>query len=442
MITRLAVQCRNDPPMRILHLSPTDIQGGAARGAYGLHQALRAAGVDSQMLVLRKYGDDPSVHRHATCGGRIGAGLRDRLDRAPLQLYRWERENWWTVGWLPYRVRDAVDRLAPDLVHLHGVGRGAAPIESLAQLGAYPLVWTLRDLWVLTGGCHYTSGCERYLVGCGTCPQLGSRNSADLSRWQWNRKRRAWRDVRVAYVGLSQWIADCARRSPLTFGNDVSVIPNGIDTDRFAPSGRDAGRQAWDLPRDKRVILFGALHCMTDPRKGFAYFREAIGRLAAERRLHGAVAVVFGNEGEGPDLGIETRYLGMIRSDDELARLYGAADVMVVPSTEEGFGKTAAEAMACGTPVVGFDNTGLPDIVDHRQNGYLADRISGEALAEGIAWSLETLARDGSIRDRARTKILRAFAAASVAARYAELYRQRIAQHGRGRNEHATAMSA
>ncbi|MBL8705601.1 MAG: glycosyltransferase, partial [Rhodospirillales bacterium] len=110
--------------MRILHLSPTDTQGGAARGAYGLHQALRATGIDSRMLVLRKYSDDPSVHSQATCGGRIGAGLRDRLDRVPLQLYRWERENWWTVGWLPYRIRNAVDRLAPDLVHLHGVGRG------------------------------------------------------------------------------------------------------------------------------------------------------------------------------------------------------------------------------------------------------------------------------------------------------------------------------
>lgn len=436
------MHCRNDLPMRILHLSPTDTQGGAARGAYGLHQALRGIGVDSQMLVLRKYGDDPSVHGHATCGGRIGAGLRDRLDRIPLQLYRWERENWWTVGWLPFRVRDAVDRLAPDLVHLHGVGRGAAPIESLAQLDAYPLVWTLRDLWVLTGGCHYTSGCERYLAGCGMCPQLGSRNGADLSRWQWSRKRRAWSDIRVAHVGLSHWIADCARRSPLTFGNDVSVIPNGIDTDRFAPTGRDAGRQAWNLPRNKRVILFGALHCLTDPRKGFAYFRDALGRMAAEQALGDAIAVVFGNEGDGPDLGIETRYLGTIRYDADLARLYGAADVMVVPSTEEGFGKTAAEAMACGTPVVGFDNTGLPDIVDHRQNGYLADHLSAEALAEGITWALDALARDPSIRSRARAKILRAFGAASVAERYAALYCQRIAQHGKEPSNRVAAMSA
>ncbi|MBL8703702.1 MAG: glycosyltransferase, partial [Rhodospirillales bacterium] len=364
------------------------------------------------------------------------------LDRVPLQLYRWERENWWTVGWLPYRIRNAVDRLAPDLVHLHGVGRGAAPIESLAQLAAYPLVWTLRDLWVLTGGCHYTAGCERYLAGCGACPQLGSRSSADLSRWQWTRKQRAWSDIRIAYVGLSQWIADCARRSPLTFGNDVSVIPNGIDTDRFATADRAAGRQAWDLPRGKQIVLFGALHCTTDPRKGFAHFREAIGRLAAGHRLRDAVAVVFGNDGEGPDLGIETRYLGTIRSDDDLARLYGAADVMVVPSTEEGFGKTAAEAMACGTPVVGFDNTGLPDIVDHGQNGYLADRLTGEALARGIDWTLEALARDPSIRHRARAKILRAFGAATVAGRYAELYRRRIALHDSDPQRRAAAISA
>lgn len=431
MITIISSHCRNDPRMRVLHLSPTDTQGGAARGAYGLHRALRAIGVDSQMLVLRKYSDDPTVHSRATCAGRIGAGLRDRLDRAPLRLYRWERENWWTVGWLPYHVRPAVDRLEPDVIHLHGVGRGAAPIELLAELGDYPLVWTLRDLWAVTGGCHYTAGCERYVSGCGICPQLGSRSSADLSRWQWKRKQRAWSDVKVAYVGLSRWIADCARRSPLTFSNDVTVIPNGIDTERFAPLAAETGRRAWNLPHGKRLILFGALHALTDPRKGFAHFRDALTHLA-DAGLTDAVAVVFGNDHDGPPLGIETRYLGRLRSDRKLAELYAAADLMVVPSTEEGFGKTAAEAMACGTPVVGFDNTGLPDIVDHRSNGFLAARIAPDALAEGITWTLETLDRDPSIRERARSKILRAFDAESVARRYGDLYRRQIARKGAG----------
>lgn len=424
-----ALQCGEDRAMRILHLSPTDTQGGAARGAFGLHQSLRAIGVDSHMLVHRKYGDDSSVHAREGRSSRLIAGLRDRLDRVPLRFYRWDRENWWTVGWLPYTVRAAIDRFAPDAVHLHGVGWGAAPIEALAQLRKYPLIWTLRDLWVLTGGCHYTSGCDRYRTGCGACPQLGSRRTGDISQWQWARKQRAWRDVPVAYVGLSRWIADCARESPLTFGNEVCVIPNGIDTRAFAPADVAASRARWQIGPDKRVILFGALHCTTDPRKGFAYFRDALRQLAASGGAERCVAVVFGNEGDGPNLGVETRYLGMIRSDADLASLYAAADLMAVPSIEEGFGKTAAEAMACGTPVVGFDNTGLPDIVDHRENGYLAGRLTGEALAEGIAWTLHETAKAPSIRARARDKILRAFGAEHVARRYADLYRRQIAAY-------------
>lgn len=415
--------------MRIVHVSPADIQGGAARGAYGLHRALRDLGLDSIMLVQRKYSDDASVVAKRGERGKVVAGLRERLDRLPLNFYRWEQENWWTVGWMPYDLRDAVDRLAPDLLHFHGAGRGAAPIETLAQLRRYPMVWTLRDLWALTGGCHYTSGCERYLEGCGTCPQLGSRNTADLSRWHWARKQRAWRDLPVAFVGLSEWMADCARRSPLTGRYPITVIPNGIDTTRFHPEAKATYRADLGLPQDKWIVLYGAMHATTDPRKGFRQLRDAAAQLARtawRERLH---VVVFGNDDTPPPFDLPTTYLGRISGDAMLARLYATADAMVVPSIEEAFGKTAAEAMACGTPVVGFANTGLLDIVDHRVNGYLAETGSAPDLARGIVWTIQQAAEDPAIGERARAKILRDFDSRTVARRYERLYRDWIAEH-------------
>jgi len=149
--------------MRVVHLSTTDVQGGAARGAYWLHRALADAGVDSQMLVGRKYSDDDSVHSLSGFLAPMRERVRNALDHLPLRTYQKTEEAFWTVGWLPRRVKNAVAALKPDIVHLHWTGGGFMPIDALATL-PYPLVWTLRDMWAFTGGCHYTAGCDRYEV--------------------------------------------------------------------------------------------------------------------------------------------------------------------------------------------------------------------------------------------------------------------------------------
>jgi glycosyltransferase involved in cell wall biosynthesis len=419
--------------MRVLHLSPTDTEGGAARGVYQLHCGLRAAGVDSLMLVQRRFSDDPSVVTRPFAG-RLFNALYERLDRLPLRLYDWTHENWWTVGWLPFDLRGAVNRLKPDIVQFHWIGHGAAPIRTVRRLRHYPIVWTLRDMWALTGGCHYSGDCEKFLEGCGACPQLGSRRAFDISRWQWHRKHRAWRDISIDYVGLSNWIAGYARRSPLTAGNRVSVIPNGIDLDCFSPGNQAAARAAWDLPQDKRIILFGALFGtffgVAEQRKGFEYLREALKMLAAQGWAEHATAVVFGADEGDLDGGLDVRYVGRVRDDRSLASLYAAADVMVVPSLQENFGKTAAEALACGTPVAAFANSGLLDIVDHRQNGYLAQNGSAEDLARGIAWCIGEVGKDDRLRRQARRKAVEAFDIRSVVERYVSLYEGILGRRG------------
>lgn len=419
--------------MRVLHISPTDTDGGAAKGAYKLHRALLAAGADSLMLVQRKYSDDPSVltHRSVEGGivnGVIYEGVRDRLDRLPLRFYDWRRQNWWTVGWLPLDIRSTIDRLKPDVVQLHWAGRGSAPIKLLSRLRAYPIIWTLRDMWPLTGGCHYSGGCEKFLTGCGACPQLGSKAGFDISRWQWRRKYRAWKGVPITYVALSNWMAEYARRSPLTLDNEITVIPNGVEIERYAPIDKSFARSVWHLPTDKRIVMFGALNSTTDPRKGFAYLRKALRILARKGWADHALAVVFGANAGDPKIGMEVRYVGHLHDDISLALLYACADVMVVPSEEENFGKIAVEAMACGVPVTAFANTGQFDIVDHRINGYLAKNLSVTDLARGIAWCLEEGAKDQGLMHRARDKVARCFDIRDIADRYLTLYGQLIKQ--------------
>ncbi|SMF58975.1 Glycosyltransferase involved in cell wall bisynthesis [Tistlia consotensis] len=411
--------------MRVLHLSTFDIRGGAARGTYWLHQALERRGVESRMLVGRKYGSDASVSEPPRPLNRVVNALRGRLDTLPLRRYRPTGESFWTLGWLPDRIDSAIDALDPEIVHLHWTGGGFLSIESLARLKR-PVVWTLRDMWAFTGGCHYTAGCERYALACGRCPQLRSDREADLSRRLWRLKQSSWRDVDLWLVPISSWLADCLERSGLFPDTPVEVIPNGIDTGAFRPTDRAEAKAAWDLPADRRHILFGAVDATDDVRKGFHHMVEAARLLARQCWSKRAELVVFGGEAPSDlaDCGLPIRSVGRVDDDAALARLYSASDVMVVPSEQEAFGKTLVEAMACGTPVVAFASGGPLDIVEHGRSGYLAGLGKVEELARGIAWCLEDPARNAALGRSARVRAEREFEIEAVAGRYQSLYHQ------------------
>lgn len=410
---------------RILHLSGTDTQGGAARGSYWLHRALVDGGTDSRMLVDRKFSDDETVKAPAN-GNAVIRRLRAMAERAPLASYRPTGESFWSTNWVPSLAVRAVRNETPDIVHIHWGGGGFLPVEAVARFGC-PVVWTLRDMWPFTGGCHYTAGCDFFRTGCGACPQLRSTNENDLSRKVFNRKRDAWQDSEIWPVPISKWLADEARSSPLFHGRPMEIIPNGLDTERFRPSDRNAARREWHLPLERKLILFGALHATTDTRKGFSELCDAIRQLARDGAPDRYMLVVFGaDESDGmKSLGIDVVAVGNIADDRRIATLYAAADVMVTPSLQEAFGKTLIEAMACATPVVAFDHGGPADIVEHKRSGYLARPFEAADLAAGIAWCLDGDERLKILRRHARERVERYYDICVVARQYTDLY-QRI----------------
>lgn len=412
--------------MKVLHLSTTDIRGGAARGAFWLHQSLRGMGVESSMLVERKYSDDDNVVEANGFMSRINGRMRAELDKLPLRFYRKTNESFWTVGWMRNRIEREVRNFAPDIVHLHWTGGGYIPVQELRLLD-YPLVWTLRDMWAFTGGCHYSAGCERYVVGCGQCPQLRSTTDEDLSRKMWRRREAEWRDVDLWLVPISNWLADCVRQSPLFKDARVQVIPNGLDTSRFHPIDPRTARAIWGLDPAQRYILYGALGATRDPRKGFGHLVEALRQLAARGWRERAEVVVFGDiePTKAPDLGLRTHYVGEVFDDSKLAALYSSADVMVVPSLQEAFGKTLIEGMACGTPIVAFDHGGPADIVEHGRTGYLARPFCTSDLADGIAWCLSDGRLTQELGERAQCRARDDYRIEVVAEQYRSLY-QRI----------------
>jgi glycosyltransferase involved in cell wall biosynthesis len=256
---------------------------------------------------------------------------------------------------------------------------------------------------------------------------LGSRSERDLSRAVWLRKRHAWRDLDITAVAPSRWLAGEARRSSLFRDRRVEVIPYGIDTTVFKPMDGAAARDLLNLPQDGTFVMFGAHD--DSPRKGMGLLVDALRRLSAKRHPRIA-ALVAGPRSltAGLDVGMPVHALGRLRDPYAMAAVYSAADVVVVPSAFENLPLVGLEAMACGTPVVGFDaDTGIVDIVDHEDNGYLAAAEDTEDLARGIEWAVADPERHARLSGAARAKAEREYTLAMSARRYADLFAEVLA---------------
>ena len=377
------------------------------------------------MLVARRFSTDPTIH--LTGPKPIAHAqhiLRRYLDKRPLAAYP---RGGLSPAVVSAQVEPTLRRLQPDLVHLHWVADGFIRPEQLATW-RLPLVWTLRDHWAMTGGCHMPpitlEMCRRYEQCCGACPALESQDEDDLSRQGWRRKQRAYSICDLTVVGISAWIANSARQSSLLGQFPIEVIPNTIDTDLCTPQNTSHTRHMLGLPMGDRIVLFGALDAVRDKRKGYQLLVDALRQLSQTWPGQPLRLVVFGSaEGTGNEnLPYPITFLGHITDDRRLTSIYSAADVAVFPSLIEPFGKTGAEALACGTPVVAFEDTGLADVTEHQVCGYLAPYGDSAGIAAGIQYVLEDADRLDRLSQNARKRAVELFSFANVAARYQALY--------------------
>ncbi|MCL1467694.1 glycosyltransferase family 4 protein [Argonema galeatum] len=413
--------------MKVLHLTSSRLDSGAGRGAYSLHKALQSVGVESNMLVAIKTNDDSSVYSTASKIEKLIPNIRGYIESLPLYAYPQRQRYVFSPSWLPTNMERKMQKFNPDLVNLHWVCRGFLNPSNLPKFNK-PIIWTLRDMWAFTGGCHYTEGCQNYLSSCGNCPYLNSGKENDLSRNVWKRKLKHWENLNITIVALSHWLADCAKQSSLFKNKRVEVIHNALDAAKFKPLPKKFVRKILGLPQDKKIILYGAIEALTDKRKGFQYLEIALQQLAQNGYNENAEVVIFGSSKpeNAPDLGMPITYMGRLHDDISLALVYAAADVSIVPSIQEAFGKTAMESLACGTPVVSFDSTGLKDIVEHEKNGYRATCFSADDLAKGIAWVLQDEQRWQVLSHRAREKVEQEFTLDIQARSYLQLYQEAL----------------
>lgn len=421
--------------VQVLHLSTNDIIGGAARAAYRLHQGLcRHQGTESFMLVRRRDSTDGGVLRFLPSrklSDRIRRRLRKwRIDRdfSRYEESRPEGAERFSDDRSQYGT-ELTEQIPPcDVINLHWVGEFVdygALFRMLPE--EVPVVWTLHDMNPFTGGCHYDQGCDRYVGRCGACPQLGSTEEYDLSRQIYVRKKAALSEMstdRVQIVADSHWLAQEAQRSSLLGRFPVSVIHYGLDLDTFAPREHALARSVLGVPPEAEVLLFVSAS-VENSRKGFSLLVQALTGIEGLPNLF-LLSVGGGKPGFPSRLAHE--HLGRVGNDRFLSLIYSAADVFVIPSLQEAFGQTALEALACGTPVVGFDVGGIPDMVRPGITGLLARVGSVDELRDAIAGLLgDPVARE-AMAENCRRIAVEEYALEVQARRYIELYEKVLSE--------------
>lgn len=425
--------------MRILHVNASNISGGAGRAAYRLHTGLRRLGQDSSIFVPRGQINDPSVmvfESPMAMPSRARRFLRRQRINRSFGRYRETRPQ----GYEPFsddRTQHGatVTRQLPpcEVVNLHWIAGFLDYSSFFTQVPqTTPVVWTLHDMNAFTGGCHYDDGCSRWMHGCGACPQLGSHDERDLSHQVWARKRAALAsgpNDRLRIVTPSRWLAQQARRSPLLRRFSVTVIPNGLDTDIFAPRGRREARPSLGIPLEANVILFVA-QSATKRRKGFSLLARAL------TGLDEVLAPLLISLGKGnPQVGgsLPHLHLGHVKHNRLVALAYNVADLFVIPSLQDNLPNTVLESLACGTPVVGFDVGGIPDMVRPGMTGLLAPVGHVDALREAIQTLLEKPVARTQMSANCRRVAVGEYALEVQARRYVELYREMLDDaHGSG----------
>lgn len=413
--------------MRVIAVNSSDTFGGAARAAFRLHQGLLDLGVEARFLVQRKFSDDPTVLGPEGALAR-GMGLaRNILDRLPLALYPGRQSAPFSPGLFPSPTVGRLNSLAPDLVHLHWIGEGMASIGSLARIQA-PVVWTLHDSWAFTGGCHVPRECDSFRERCGRCPQLGSSAGWDLSRLHWLMKEQSVRRLKPVVVAPSRWLAGRAAESSLLAERRIEVIPNGIETRAFAPVEASAARRLLGLEEGKKVLLFSAVDGARHHHKGFHLLVRALESCARQvegfAQTHQLLVVGSSAPADPTELPIAVHYAGALQDDLSISLAYNAADLYVAPALLENFSTTVLEALSCGTPCVAFAAGGMADLIEHRENGYLAKAYDSDDFARGLIWALSDRELTARLGHKGREKVLAEFAVDLVARRYAMLYEE------------------
>ncbi|MFI5162414.1 MAG: glycosyltransferase [Sphingobacteriales bacterium] len=416
--------------LKVVHLNTYDGNGGAGRACTRLNRALLSQNIESKVIVHYKFGKNNEI-------GDFNTNLLQKaytaatiiFERILAKKYLKALKTPFSFAWFGCSVIHHPDVKAADIIHLHWVNHGFLDPKHIAEIAKLnkPVVWTFHDSNAFTGGCHVRYTCDHFKRECGDCPLLKNPGPDDASHRIWLQKRYAYDKLDFTVIAPSSWMERSVAESSLMKAKAVTQIANTLETDIFKPMDKQAAKTTAGFTKDKFTFLTGFMPSRKDMHKGTSYLLESLELLKTrlDAKAEDIELVVFGNRNteDVPDFPFKTSFLGTINDDEKLARCYAAADVFLIPSLEDNLPYTVMESLSCGTPVIAFTTGGIPDMVKHEYNGYLAEYRSSESFADGMEWIINYPDR-ANLNQQARQTVMDNFSEDVISKKHIDLYNQ------------------
>jgi len=378
--------------MKVIHISTSDISGGAAKATYKLHHELLRQGIYSRMLVRYKLSKDETVIQYQPATSILSRLIR-KLKRLILQrkfsAFQFNKQfdvfstdqSEFSKGFNEY-VKGF------DIINLHWIS-GFIDFGSFFRRyqDSFKIVWRFADMNPFTGGCHHSWGCKKFASGCGNCPQSGSAFPEDLSAKVMARKKSVLQKVprnNLHIIILSEWMYKFVTNGSIFYNYQVSLIPNGVELDIFNPRDKIEAKRTLGIPSTKRVLFLLADN-LNLVMKGSQFGIDAVNMLSDSYFL-----LLAGSHNVEIPIQIPHHYFGQISDKKMLSVLFNAADAFLYTSLQENFPNTALEAIACGTPILGFPTGGVLDIAKEWEHAIYSHELSARALADTIELAFGT----------------------------------------------------
>lgn len=422
--------------MKIVHISTFEIQGGAARATYRLHQGLLTIGKDSRILCLYKASSDSLVSQHHTNIYQKESQSCDLIQKYYIDYNRTEISNTlFSLGYSGHDLSHCEIVKDSEIINLHWVTSGflsPLTIRQLIELGK-PVVWTFHDMWAFTGGCHYSAGCEGYQQDCYSCPQL-QKDFYKLPYHLLQDKIELFSHLNLVIVTPSQWLTECVKKSKLFRHHQVETIPYSLDENVFYPRDKNEAKQKLNINPEIFILLIGAM-TGKETRKGFSQLFRYLKLLKTDTNINHLITngrIKIGCFGEPSDtlkeLEIEVINWGNINEEQDLSLIYSAADIFILPSLEDNFPNTMLEAMSCATPVMSFAVGGMIDLIKDDINGVLIPPYNLDLMAKKIIELINNPEKCRIMGINARREILINYRLSIQAEKYSNLYNDLLTQ--------------
>jgi len=361
---------------------------------YRLHQIFLKSGIESRIVSLMpKIQADETVLEAGRKGrwkAKIDTKIQSRLTR------KFDtRSGSFSYPVLGSNLSKMKQVEEADIIYLHWVLNGFMSLSNIEQLARLnkPIVVYMHDTWAITGGCHHFLECDKFKTACTRCPLFENAKQNDLSSKEFAKKLRLYSKYdNLYFVAPSKWLFEAAKVSALTKNKQIFHIPNILEEEVFQPVDKKVAKKLLGFEEGSKVIAFGAIS-IESPYKGWIYLQEALEILKEQVEDQNVNVLIFGssyNKRIASAIPFKTKFAGFLGSDYATSLMYNAADVFVAPSLADNLPYTVLEAESCGTPVAAFRTGGIPEMIAHKQNGYLADHKDPTDLAKGIRFCLES----------------------------------------------------